>query len=107
MITPNLIREAKNHFACTNISGVFLENEGGSSSAGSHFEKVLFGNEIMTGIITGYAILSKFTLAILEDSGWYKVDYMQAQPFYWGKGKGCSFYTHLCKNTEEFCGAEK
>lgn len=49
-ITPKLIAEARSHFNCPDINGVYLENEGGETSAASHFEKVLFGNEIMTGI---------------------------------------------------------
>jgi len=31
----------------------------------------------MTGVQTGNPILSWFTLSLLEDSGWYKVDYSQ------------------------------
>lgn len=82
---------------------MYLENEGSSGTQGSHFEKMLFGNEVMTGIITGHPILSRFTLAGLEDSKWYKVNYGLGQELYWGKDKGCSFYTHLCKESEEFC----
>lgn len=54
-----------------------MENEGGETSSASHFEKILFGNELMTGVQTGNPILSRFTLSLLEDSGWYKVDYGQ------------------------------
>jgi hypothetical protein len=38
---------------------------------GAHFEKLFFGNELMTGISTGNPILSEILLALMEDSGWY------------------------------------
>lgn len=49
-VTPKLVQLAKDHFGCDTINGVYLENEGGETSAASHFEKVLFGNEMMTGV---------------------------------------------------------
>lgn len=50
LVTPKLLQEAKTYFNCNSITGVYLENEGGETSESSHFEKILFGNEIMTGI---------------------------------------------------------
>ena len=34
---------AKEYFNCDSIDGVYLENEGSESSAGSHFETIHFG----------------------------------------------------------------
>ena len=39
-----------------------------------------------------YTSISKFTLSLLEDSGWYKVDYATAEAIYnyellWGRGE--------------------
>ena len=41
-----------------------------------------------------YCILSEFTIALLEDSGWYKANYtalynLKQNPLQWGKGKLC------------------
>ena len=38
-----------------------------------------------------YSVLSEFTLALFEDSGWYKANYtalynLQQNPLQWGKG---------------------
>ena len=38
-----------------------------------------------------YLVLSEFTLALFEDSGWYKANYtalynLQQNPLQWGKG---------------------
>ena len=39
-----------------------------------------------------YEVLSEFTLALFEDSGWYKANYtalydLKQNPLQWGKGK--------------------
>jgi len=100
----------RNHFGCDTIPGALLENQGGSGSAGSHFERRVFMNEMMTASEIADARLSEFTLAVFESTGWYEVNYDMAEPFYWGKDKGCAFYMEACydKNTstpnfEEFC----
>lgn len=57
------------------------------------------------------ARLSDFTLAALEDSGWYTADYTDAEPLDWGRGAGCDFVLSTCwdyitKNPGQpyFCG---
>ena len=45
-----------------------------------------------------YLVLSEFTLALFEDSGWYKANYtalnnLQQNPLQWGKGK--ALYTYI------------
>ena len=71
----NVLQRGIQHFNCGVFAGIKLENEGGSQSMGSHFEKVHFGEEIMTAQMTGKPSISVFTLALLEDTNWYKVDY--------------------------------
>ena len=46
--TPNLVAVAKNHFNCASMESVALENDGSAGSAGSHFERMLLFNEVMT-----------------------------------------------------------
>lgn len=41
-------------------------------------------------------ILSPLTLALLEDSGWYKVDFSEAEAVSFGLGAGCSFVEDNC-----------
>ena len=48
-----------------------LENEGPSMSKGSHWERRLVYNELMTASITEEPKLSELTFALFEDSGWY------------------------------------
>jgi hypothetical protein len=42
------------------------------------------------------ARLSAFTLAALEDSGWYRANYDDAEPLDWGRGAGCDFVLLSC-----------
>ena len=45
--------------------------------------------------------ISNITLALFEDSGWYKVDYTKAQAVPWGKDKGCEFLEAKCINKKK------
>jgi hypothetical protein len=89
-----------------------MENQGGAGSAGSHFERRIFGFEYMTSSIVPDMRVSEFTLALLEGSGWYIPDYTMAEPLSWGKGEGCSFVNGSCAvngvpKFDEFCQAGK
>ena len=64
--------------------------------AGSHWEKRLLMNEIMTGSVDTRSVVSKMTLALLEDSGWYKANYSMADRLDWGRNQGTEFVTSPC-----------
>jgi len=105
-----LTTRIRNHFGCSTIEGAYLENEGGSGSAGSHFERRIFYNDYMTASMIRDMRFSQFTLALLEGTGWYQPDYTFAEATTWGKNKGCNFFDTTCVNTatklaafEEFC----
>lgn len=71
-----------------------MENEGGDASAGAHFERVVLENEFMTaGAIAHDAQLTDFTMAVLEDSGFYESTGIKLDTIDWGKGQGCNFLT--------------
>jgi hypothetical protein len=42
------LNHAKEYFGCPSLTGVPLEENGGSGSAGAHWERIAFGNEGMT-----------------------------------------------------------
>jgi hypothetical protein len=50
----------------------------------------------MTGSSSGDPAFSGLTLALLEDSGWYHVNYSAADPLAWGLGQGCDFVNKSC-----------
>ena len=53
-------------------------------------------NEIMTGSVDTRSVVSKMTLGILEDSGWYKVNCSMADHLDWGRNQGTEFVTSPC-----------
>ena len=65
-------------------------------SPGSHWEKRLLMNEIMTGSVDTRSVVSAMTLALLEDSGWYKANYSMAEHLDWGRKQGVDFLTSRC-----------
>jgi len=103
---PPLTEKLRAHYGCSSLQGALMENGGGSGTSSSHFERRALLNEFMTsGSILGRRV-SELSLALLEGSGWYVPNYDYADPFFYGKGQGCSFVTgstSTCGNYEEFC----
>lgn len=67
------LQHVRDIFGCDNLDGAHLEDEGGSGTAGSHWESRLFMGEIMVGnsLASSRDTLSNITMALAEDSGWY------------------------------------
>jgi leishmanolysin len=84
-----------------------MENGGGAGSAGAHFEKVVFGDEIMVSDEMLDARFSHLSLAVAADSGWYDVDFMDADEYNYGRDKGCQMFAKKCRRNvvSEFCNA--
>ena len=97
-----LLEVAKKYFNCNTIEGVELENQGGSGTAGSHWESRILLGEYMNGYAyTEEQVISEFTLAVLEDSGYYKSNYYTGGLMRFGKNKGCEFLENKCVNNQK------
>jgi hypothetical protein len=94
--TPNVVEVAKKHFNCKDLDSVELEHHGGLGSAYSHWSKKILNTEFMIADSYGENFISNFTLALFEDSGWYKVDYSKSEDIFWGKNQGCKFLNEKC-----------
>lgn len=105
----NILREAREYFDCAELVGVPLENHGNKLSAGSHFEKLVFADELMTPDEMFKTKISRFSLAVAKDSKFFEVDLSKAETIFWGKNKGCSFVDQKCSSQEarEFCSETK
>jgi len=102
---PPLTSRIRSHFGCSSLPGAVMENGGGDATASSHFERKFFVYEAMcSGSILGRRV-SEFTLALLEGSGWYIPNYSYADPYFFGKGQGCTFVTGTCSSSkfDEYC----
>ncbi|KAK2175712.1 hypothetical protein NP493_710g01125 [Ridgeia piscesae] len=97
LVTPTVVREVRRHFNCTTLEGAELEDQDqGIGSANSHLEKRVFGNELMTAMAVNKMVLSRITLAVLEDSGWYSVNMSRGEKLTWGADRGCEFAKKSC-----------
>ncbi|XP_075037350.1 leishmanolysin-like peptidase [Mixophyes fleayi] len=97
LVTPRVTEEVRKHFNCPILEGMELENQGGMGTELNHWEKRLLENEAMTGSHTQNRVFSRITLALMEDTGWYRANYSMAQRLDWGRGKGCDFVMKSCK----------
>ena len=95
--TPKVLEMAKKYFNCSNIKGVELEDQGGQGTAFSHWEQRILLGDYMGGVIYQEEMaISEITLALLEDSGWYKANYYTGGLMRFGKNKGCKFLENNC-----------
>uniref|UniRef100_A0A0X3NMF4 Leishmanolysin-like peptidase n=2 Tax=Schistocephalus solidus TaxID=70667 RepID=A0A0X3NMF4_SCHSO len=94
--TPTVLRVAREYFDCPSLEGVELEDHHLPGVSLSHWETRLLGNDLMTPTYTNAFALSKLTLALMEDTGWYLANYSSADDLPWGFGRGCLFATGSC-----------
>ena len=97
--STRVLEVAKKYYNCSDINGVELEESGGDGTAGSHWEARILLGEYMNGVIyPEEQVISEFTLALLEDTGYYKANYYTGGLMRYGKGKGCDFIKNRCVN---------
>ena len=93
--TPKVLYFAKKYYGCDNITGVELEDQDGTTN--SHWEaRTLLGDYMNSEHYLLEQVISEFTLALLEDSGWYKVNYYTGGLMRYGKHQGCAFIYEDC-----------
>ena len=108
LATPKVLEVAREHYGCDAIEGVPMEDAGGDGTRGSHWEVSYVGDrDVMLGTSfrPGRAVLSSLTLALLEDSGWYDVNWDTAGAWGFGAGLGCAVMDPVerCKDRRYFC----
>lgn len=89
LTTPKALEVIKKRFNPPEdepATGIELE-DGGESSRFSHTEARVFYGDIMMGYSNFNLAISEITLAMLEDTGFYKVDYNYSEPLAWGDHK--------------------
>ena len=99
IVTTKVATVARNQFDCQELEGAQLENQptGENSCTGDHWDERMFYPEALSGVISPTTnVLSPLTLALLEDSGWYRANYTKTNVSPWGHGVGCDFVTSPC-----------
>lgn len=96
IVTPRVAQVVQNHFRCHSLAGARLENYE-ASCVGSHWDERLYLTDILSPALAWrHNQLSPLTLALLEDTGWYKVDYRNITSPSFGLGAGCDFVEDAC-----------
>jgi len=99
IVTPKVRAMARNQFDCQSLPGAKLENQptGDESCTGDHWDEHDYYPEALSGVISPTTnIMSHMTLALFEDSGWYRANYTQGRMNPWGLGAGCEFVDEMC-----------
>jgi hypothetical protein len=74
--SSKVIEVARKYYNCPDLDGVELEDYGGNGTKNSHWEARILLGDYMNGIVfPSEQVISEFTLALLEDTGFYKVRY--------------------------------
>ena len=107
IVTPTVVAAARAHFGCPSLAGAELENHLTTpcGSMGSHWEQRVLNTELMSSYVQHTSIVSAMTLALHEDSGWYRANYNAVTGVTvrntwrkgdWGFLQGCDFAQKEC-----------
>ena len=95
--SKRVLEVGKKYFNCSTCNAIELDNMGGNGTYLSHWKsKILLGDYMNGNIYTEEQVISEFTLALLEDSGYYKANYYTGGLMQYGRNKGCSFLYSKC-----------
>ncbi|KAL7536273.1 hypothetical protein ACHAXR_010253 [Thalassiosira sp. AJA248-18] len=102
--TPTVKQVVRNHFDCQTLTGARLEDpsldlDGDEKCAFYNLDLRFHFDEDMTSISqnedAAYGV-SPLSLALLEDSSWYKANFAAATTPTFGRGSGCGFVESSC-----------
>ena len=107
----NVLEQAREHYDCSSLERLYLENQEKNSGWRSHWESRYMLGDIMISTDFQEKVISDMTLALFEDTGFYKVNYYTGGLFKFGKNKGCDFFKKSCiingySQFNEFCEKE-
>nr|CCD15540.1 Major Surface Protease [Trypanosoma congolense IL3000] len=93
--SPRTLQKTREHYKCPAAAGMELEDEGGSGTAMSHWERRNAKDEFMSGI-SGPGRYTALTMAAFEDLGYYRSVWGMEEPMGWGNSSGCELLTEKC-----------
>jgi leishmanolysin len=102
IITPKVLKLAREAFNCQSLDGVELETQGGEGTAFAHWEKRVMYNDYMTpDAQIDDIVYTDVSMALFEDMGWYSVNYEYTTRIFWGYRIGCSLVRKNCIENEQ------
>jgi Leishmanolysin len=101
IVTPRVQTIARNHFNCQTLLGGRLQED--ENCFGSHWHERHHFSDLLGPVVNAGSAnsLSLLTLALLDDTGWYQVDYRGGVQPAFGIGAGCGFVTEACINATD------
>ena len=96
--TPKVVEYGKRHFSDDNFFGVPLDFNSNLDNGMVHWHERFMLGDIMIPDLYQEQTLSEMTLALFEDSTWYKVNYYTGGLFRFGKGESNYFLRNKCIN---------
>ena len=104
---PNVLAWARSHLSDSSLGHVLMENDGGSGSAGSHWEHKYWPTEFMSPTDTVPSLYSGLSFSLAKDSGWYDVDIYSAELMIQAKGAGPNYQSGSCPSSSAvgFCSS--
>ena len=108
-----LMEFAKKYFNCTKADfiGIELEEKKAKATCDDdliHWDsRILLGDYMNAFPYVQEQVISEFTLALLEDTGFYKVNYYTGGLMRFGKNAGCEFFTQDCNEPLENVDSSK
>jgi hypothetical protein len=101
VVTPTVRNVVANQFDCEDATGARLDHNEYYNCIGSHWSPLFFGTETLVARDMPWEqSITAVTLALLEDTGWYKANYTASSgvlsPSSHGYGAGCKFLTNDC-----------
>lgn len=105
-VSPALIAHGRNQMNCSEFAGLLAEDGGSASSRGSHFDKSLAGDELMTAALPAMPLVTRYTMGVFGDSSWFSADFSFAGRSGWGRAAGCGFLKRCGGGSPPFCEVE-
>lgn len=109
-IVSNLaIKTAQIYFDCVSLNAINIITPRMNKSVSTHWDGRLMNTDIMTEANHSENVISEITLAFMEDTGWYSVNYYTGGLFRFGKLGTCRFINSKCisnletENSNDFC----
>ena len=97
IVSPTVKQVVRNHFDCQSLSGARLDHTPASCFGEALDPRYHFDEDMVLGTTADTAFsLSPLTLALFEDSSWYKADFSKATVPLFGRGAGCGFVEGEC-----------
>jgi hypothetical protein len=101
--SPKVKAAVQKYYNCPTAIGMELENvtSGSNLPTGPHWESRLMKSDNMAPYDFPERHMSEITLALFEDSGWYKTNAYTGGLFQYGKNGGCKFLESKCIENEQ------